>query len=68
MYMDLSRRRLGIKLRRMAQIKSLTNSPSIASCTLENMHVSCRKWPLFLNNKGQKKCVTQRSDDVTGCI
>lgn len=68
MYMDLSRRRLGIKLPRMAQIKSLTNSPSIGSCTLENMHISCRKWPLFLNNKGQRKCVTQRSDDVTGCV
>lgn len=66
--MDLVRKPLGIKLWRMTQIETFTNSHSIGSHTLKNTYISCRKCPLLLNNKGHRKCVTQLSDSCRLCL
>lgn len=66
MYMDLVRKPLGIKLWRMTQIETFTNSHRIRTHTWK--HISCSKCPLFLNNEGQRKCVRQRSDGGSGCV
>lgn len=57
--MNLVGKPLGIKLWGLTRIESLTNSHSIGNHTFENMCICCRKCPLFLNNKGQRKCVRQ---------
>lgn len=62
--MNLVGKPLGIKLRGLTRIESLTNSHSVGNHTFENMCICCRKCPLFLNNKGQRKCVRQCAEKL----